>query len=459
MNVVYVPTTLISATALELTDPSRIFIHFLNLFAMSSHDEYSSDEEDLFENKSDVYLGFTDVAFAEEDEEPTIEDTFIGGQPLWLHSDSRPLDKQLQCENCHKEMALLLQAFAPLDDKPYDRVIYIFGCKNSGQCSKQKGSIKAIRGVNKSPERVAEIEAEQAAETQKLLDEKLRLEDKKKLQIEMTKDLFDATKPSENPFGASNNPFGGSNPFTNPFGQTKEEPKEEKELEPKQVTKQKPEEKTLSYADVAKPKNKPSPASKTNIKLPEYPGYFVFTEQEKLKKVTLEPELEKYKHLIDKMDPEESSKERSMSTSSGSGLSNVLNLQTQKISNMLNDTFFENFSNVVNHNSSQVLRYDLGGKPLLYSGRDDVARTFSTNSLPDPAYNPSSHRQFELQLMPKTIIDLEEHKNKSIADILSGMSWGTIIVATDVEDFVPQLDENHVGYVQEYCGVQWEESV
>lgn len=424
---------------------------------MSSHDEYSSDEEELFENKSEVYLGFTDVAFEEEDDEPTIEDTFIGGQPIWLHPDSHPLEKDLQCSNCHKPMALLLQAFAPLDDKPYDRVIYIFGCKNSAQCSKQKGSVKAFRGVNKNPERIAEIEAEQAEVAQKLLDEKLRLEDKKKLQIEMTKDLFDATKPTANLFSESSNPFGSSNPFANPFGQTPEPKKEEPREEPKEEPKEESQS-TLSYAEATKPKKKSSPVPKTTIKLPEYPGFFVFTEQEKFKKITLEPELEKYKHLIDKMDPEES-KERRMSNSSGTGLSSVLSLQNQKISNMLNDTYFENFSNVVNHNSSQVLRYDLGGKPLLYSGRDGVAKTFNNSTLPDPAYNPSSHRQFELQLMPKAIIDLEEHENKSIVDILNGMSWGTIIVATDVEDFVPQLDENHIGYIQEYCGVQWEESV
>lgn len=430
---------------------------------MSSHDEYSSDEEDLFENQSEVFLGFTDVAFAEEDEEPTIEDTFIGGQPIWLHPDSHPEPKQLECDNCHKPMALLLQAFAPIDSKPYDRVIYIFSCKNSAQCSKQKGSVKAFRGVYKHPKRIAEIEDEQAQEAQNLLDEKLRLEDKKKLQIEMTKDLFDATKPSstgtsENPFGnASGNPFSRENPFGNPF--QKSEPKGEPKAEPKETIEKKEENKTQekkSYAEVSKaaPKTK-SPTSQ--LDLPEYPGFFVFTEKEKFKKVTLEPELEKYKELIDKMDPEEATKERTSSVSSGSA--GVLSTQNQKISNMLNDAFFENFSSVVGHNSSQVLRYDLGGKPLLFSGRDDVAKTFSSQTLPDPAYNPLSHRQFELQLMPKTIIDLEDHNSKSLAEILSGMSWGTIIVATDVEDYMPQLDENYVGYVQEYCGVQWEESV
>lgn len=418
---------------------------------MSSHDEYSSDEEELdFENKSEVFLGFTEVAFAEEDDEPTIEDTFIGGQPIWLHPGSRPLDKELECDNCHKTMALLLQAFAPLDDKPYDRVIYVFGCKNTAQCSRKKGSVKAFRGVSKSPERVAEIKAEQAAEVQKLLDEKLQLENKKKLHIELTKDLFDATKPSANAFGGDSNPF-GANPFgaANPFDKPAE--KKVEEQKPQQVKKEVKAEKQPAKSTPKKA------ANKQDKKLPEYPGFFVCIEPEVIKKVTLEPELEKYKDLIDKMDPEETSKERSMSTSSGT--SGTLSQQNQKISNQLNDAHFENFSSVVGHNWSQVLRYDLGGRPLLYSGSDDVAKAFNANTLPDPAYNPSSQRQFELQLMPKAIIDLEECDSKSTADILNGMSWGTIVVATDVEDYMPQLDDNYVGYVQEYCGVQWEEGI
>ena len=49
---------------------------------MSSHDEYSSDEEDIIDEKqiSQVYLGFVDAPILsgeEENDEPTIEDTFI----------------------------------------------------------------------------------------------------------------------------------------------------------------------------------------------------------------------------------------------------------------------------------------------------------------------------------------------------------------------------------------------
>ncbi|KAK7678866.1 hypothetical protein QCA50_018168 [Cerrena zonata] len=135
---------------------------------------------------------------------------------------------------------------------------------------------------------------------------------------------------------------------------------------------------------------------------------------------------------------------------------------------MLDDKYFENFTNVVKHNPSQILRYDLGGKPLLYNGKDEVAKKFIIEegkdfNVPNPGYNPSSKRQFELQLMPQTIMNLEQledSNNIAINDILNGMSWGTIIVCTDIEDYIPEenFDENHVGYIEDWCGVQWEES-
>lgn len=422
---------------------------------MSTYEETFSDEEDIYDKESEVILGFTEVAFEDQDQAPGIEDTFIGGQPIWLHKNSTPAEKDLKCDNCQQYMALLLQAFAPRDDKPYDRVIYIFACENSLTCSRKEGSVKAIRGVCKNPERMAQIQAEQQAEVQKLLDEKLKIENERQYQIEITKDLFDATKPSglDNPF--SGNPFGG-----NSFGLNFFDKKEPEKVEDVAKSVEKAEEKLKTYGSVlakaAARKMQTSKISK-DLKLPQYPGFFVCTEQEQLKKVTYEPELEKYRHLIEEMDLSEQQKDRTMSNSSASSAS-ALNPETNKITSMLNDAFFENFSSVVGQNPQQVLRYQLGGYPLLYSGKDDVAKVFKTSTIPNPSYNPSSLRQFELQLMPKAILDLELYLTMLIKDILAGMSWGTIIVATDIEDGISFLDENHVGYVVEYCGVQWEES-
>ncbi|KAG7664907.1 uncharacterized protein J8A68_001545 [[Candida] subhashii] len=442
---------------------------------MSSHDEYSSDEEELFDEsqKSDVFLGFVDAPIVsnqegpEDNDLPTIEDTFIGGQPIWLNPNSTPKESSLTCDNCQKKMALLLQAFAPMDGKLYDRVIYVFGCKNTAQCSKKKGSIKAIRGIIKDQETINKIKQETEEAAKKDLDEKLKLDNQKKLQIELTKDLFKKSddKPSENPFGGSNpfdtkssNPFssgGGSNPFeANPFGKSKEETTSTKKPE--------------SYASVASknvPKTKPTKKTLSS-NLPEYNGSFVYVDTEKFKKIDNDPELEKYKHLID-MDVEKDNEGSSSNKGNrrGSSSSAVLDPQRTKIYNMLDDKYFEAFANTVKHNPGQVLRYNLGGKPLLYNGRDEIAKKFLSKpvNIPRPGFNPSSERQFELQLMPKAIIDLEQINDNDIqiADILNGMSWGTIIVCTDVEDYMPEeeFDENNVAYIEEWCGVQWEESV
>lgn len=448
---------------------------------MSSNDEYSSDEEDFLDDslKSEVYLGFSDTKI-ELDDLPTIEDTFIGGQPVWLHPESSPSAEQVTCDNCGKKMALLMQAFAPLDGKLYDRVIYIFGCKDSARCSRQKGSIKAIRGVSKDPKRVAEISGEQEAALQKTLDEKLQLEEKKKLNIAVTKDIFtnsEAANPFGNPFGEGSNPFGKSLTDSNPFGKPvgNGTPFESASTSASAVE---PKKETESLAQTLK---KSAPASsKTAVPcgiLPQYPGTFVYVDQERLKKeVTDDSELEKYKHLIDVDEEEEEAKPRSQGKSrskggkakknikdgSSSTTTTANNPANQKIASMLDDKHFEAFTNTVKHNSGQVLRYNLGGRPLLYSGRDEIANQFVPElNLAAPSYNPTSSRQFELQLMPKTIIDLEQMgPNATVADILNGMSWGTIIVCTDVEDSVSDdaLDERHVAYIQEYCGVQWEES-
>ena len=50
---------------------------------------------------------------------------------MWLHPDSKPAEKSLTCDVCNGKLALYLQAFAPIDGKLYDRVIYVFGCKNT----------------------------------------------------------------------------------------------------------------------------------------------------------------------------------------------------------------------------------------------------------------------------------------------------------------------------------------
>lgn len=430
---------------------------------MASNDLYLSDEEDLFESYdsgalSSAYLGFTDLQIDYDrsepsDELPTIEDTFIGGYPLWFNENSKPKDSMVSCGNCGKKMALLLQAFAPLDGKLYDRVIYIFACKDTRSCSRKKGSVKCIRAISKDPVKMEKLKEDASKGAEKEMEEKLKLEEDKQKQLKIGEDLFkDAGESSQT------NPFGGSNPFdqANPFASIKA-----------------PESKTSGSdaPDSAKqqsPVEEPEAADSESLayidrSYPCYPGYFVFVEPEKRNKADVDPDLEKYKHLI----AQESDNEGSSSADAGlESVANALNPKAAQISRMMDDKCFENFTNVLRHNSTQVLRYDLAGKPLLYSSKGPVAKAFlsaTTDPLvPRPAYNPSSVRRFELQLMPKAILDLsaEDLANADSNAIINGMSWGTIIICTDAEDYIPPeyFDLNHVAYIEDWVGVQWEEA-
>lgn len=388
----------------------------------------SSDEESINETSSSVQLGFIDCSI--EEDSPTIEDTILGGAPIWLHPQSLPEEKLVTCDVCGNRMALYIQAFAPFKNLLYDRVIYVFGCK-SRFCSFKAGSVKCIRGIRKDVEKMDQLYKEQEIELQKQEAARAEKEKNAKLINDLTKDLFGS--------GSSTNPFDG--------GFHKEIAKHKSNEQPKSKLPQKE-----SYADVVSKTIIPAKQTKptkvhSDEQFPKYPGYFVYVAKETFR-TQPDPELEKYKDLIETNSIDEDITSKSID----------VNPQITKISNMLQDKFFENFSETVQYNPQQILRYDVGGKPLLYSGKDAIGKAFNQSpfNIPNPGVNPSGSRQFEMQLMPKAIMDLEAEE----LDILNGMSWGTIIICTDTEDYIPEdyYDDNNVAYIQEYCGVQWEES-
>lgn len=414
---------------------------------MSAHNEYESSDDEKEEEVtklSDVYLGFVDSQISKDDQ-PSIEDSFIGDLPVWFSPESPPPPELLLCKVCNSPMALLSQIFAPFNDALYDRVIYVFTCQ-APSCRRQKGSIRAIRAIQKDPVKMQMVEKEKESLLQKDLETKLNLEQSKKLEIEATKDIF-SSGTSANPFGASSNPFDATaNPFANPFSTP-------------QGTKNEPEKPTFaSVALKAAPKKEVKAASTEKVKLKKFPGSFIYVEQEKFDERNKKDDF-KMSSKIEDLDQSVLDTDFESLEGSSSSIKSPENPEALKIASMMDDPVFGNFSDTISYNAQQILRYDLGGEPLLYSSKDDVYKLFHNDSkqlkVPNPGYNPSSTRQFEFQLMPKVIMDLE----KDNVDLLNGMEWGTIIVATDVEDFIPHYDSNHVGYVEEWCGVQWEEEV
>lgn len=407
------------------------------LMSPSDIEHISDSDDDHHAKKSNVYLAFVDTP-VKDDEGVVIEDTFIGGEPVWLAKDSIPSYQMLQCGTCknNKNMRLLLQAFAPLDfdqvqevqqnighnnktglqhvDENDDRVLYVFMCMS---CQRQNNSVKVIRGVRKSRFKTENGKGNNSTSSKKSVAE---IDEK------------------DNPFNleshASTNPFSGNNGSVNPFSGDKfsvDSTHENKSHTKEEKISAKAAKKLYSQS-----KDRHYDTTKT------FPCFHLFVEEESFKNkpdhLQLPKNLKISKEALDLTGNDDIDLEKDPVK---------LDPRTEKLSRFLDDDIFQKFQEIVGYNPSQVLRYELGGKPLLFAESPiDITRTIAR-----PSYNPSSQRVFELQLMPKMILDLEVS-----ASFDEGMEWGTIMIFTDIENFTPDIDDNGVGYVEEVAKVQWE---
>lgn len=67
--------------------------------------------------------------------------------------------------------------------------------------------------------------------------------------------------------------------------------------------------------------------------------------------------------------------------------------------------------------------------------------------------NCAAQRAFEVQVMPRAIVELEGEDEGG----LEGMEWGTVVLGVCGGDCA--VVGTGVGYVEEWVGVQWEERV
>ncbi len=406
--------------------------------------------------KTNTLLGFVDIPIDGE-EKPTIEDTFIGGEPLWFDPASPPTKKLLLCKNCEAPMKLLLQSYCPLANSIYDRIIYVFTCTKA-QCRRKAGSVRAIRAVRRDPEAMKKKEVEIKTEEydRKQAEEKAKQEKMKTK--ELAKNIF--TSGSK---GNSFNPF-DSNPFSapeqksaNPFDALEKNEDEGSESEDKSV-----EIKAEDYKSLIPRKSTlQKPNGKLDISLASFPGFFLYVEDE-----ILDPSKSLETQLPPGITPSQLSQQGN-SASSGKDIGQSKELE--EISKAVDDPTFRHFTEIVSYNPSQVFRYEFGGSPLLYNTKDAISKVFCDSKghlldcshfrIPNAAYHPSGSRVLELQIMPQAIDALES--DGSIDILKDGMEWGTILVGSDAEDYTPEsfFDENYIAYVEEWCGVQWEEEV
>lgn len=422
---------------------------------------YESDNESLNDGviATNTLLGFVDVEIS-KDEPLYANDSFIGGQPLPMDAGSIIPAEFVHCKNCKKPMRLLSQINAALPDTWYDRALYVFICIESG-CRRKEGSVRAIRGIKKDKDIMAQREEE---ERKKIEEEKER--ERKRLEKEEEKknlvnSIFNTQDSSSNPFAsASSNPFATSNPFDTKTLETEiktvEEPKATLADSLKSLTEKK----------IAKNVNT------SNYTLPEFKGYILYFENE-----VLDPANQVLMPIPDNLkitEADEAIDDNASGNIQAGNLPKVnpdKNKPTEDLTKLFDDQTFQNFSRILSFNTQQVVRYEVDGSPILYSAKDEVSRIFYTEdgkfkdksqwNIPAPAYHPSGSRHVELQLMPKMIIDLEKDVTDVNMIVKNGMEWGTIIVATDADDFVPPnwLDDNGVVYLEEWCGVQWEDEV
>ncbi|KAI0305953.1 programmed cell death protein 2 [Multifurca ochricompacta] len=129
-----------------------------------------SDEDDFAQIETSVLLGVPDGVIKSPSDLKDAAVSRIGGLPALL-SHKVPFDSSY-CQNCMSPMELLVQLWAPFEDSPYDRVLFVWACAKSA-CQRKSGSVRAWRGLrfnkkyaSKLERKLTEHEREQSARSQ-----------------------------------------------------------------------------------------------------------------------------------------------------------------------------------------------------------------------------------------------------------------------------------------------------
>ena len=319
--------------------------------------------------------------------------------------------------------------------------MYVFGCRKK-MCRRKEGSIRALRGVRtrEPPKREGKEKSiangtSEAGRGQNLGEA-----------------LFGATSPTPgqaNPFAA---PQSASAQSANPFAKSKPATTENTEPQSDDAS---PAFNNLSQTFAQKARiSSPPPAPESQTPLEPwqddsspYPSCHLDAEKEYLE---AEPESIPSNARLDN------------SSESGSAADEKAAFESSM------DKTFQRFADRLSQNSEQILRYEFGGQPLLYSKHDKTGKLLAvpegagakvqtsssaSGSKMPRCTNCGAARVFEMQLAPYAITELEAEDMS-----VDGMDWGTIIVGSCVEDCQQTgVGIGEVGYVEEWVGVQWEE--
>ncbi|PSK54033.1 hypothetical protein B9Z65_7839 [Elsinoe australis] len=422
---------------------------------MAPYDSDSSDGEDDYTETS-VLLGY---AFNEATDDAI---SHLGGHPVWLDGKTAPSGDLAKCKVCNELLSLLLELNGDLPERfaGHERRLYLLGCRREA-CRRKEGSVRGFRATRASrlsSQQTAPKPPPQAAQEQE------------KPKQNLGSSIFGAKPSSSSP--SSSNPFASpssSSANTNPFASASSlaaKPPQRPGPTPDAAS-------TLpqTFAEKARisipeeasptPHGPPPPWPDLSSFPPAYPRYHLDADYETLE---AQPSTIPQQTRVD-MDIDEPATNGTSSSSKDKDAN-------QEVFESSMDKTFQKFADRVAQNPEQILRYEFGGQPLLYSRDDAVGKVLAPQfgevtaakagtangagrSRVPRCTSCGAERVFELQLMPNAITELEAEEMG-----IDGMDWGTIVLEVCSKDCVPKgTKEGEVGYVEEWVGVQWEEVV
>lgn len=374
-------------------------------------------------------------------------------------------------------MALLLQLNGELPDRfpGHDRRLYIWACRRKA-CWRKPGSIRATRAT-RATKPASPHQAPQQQEAKESIQPAQAVQTSKP-------DLGAALFGAKVPASAGRNPFASGNPFStgsaststsvNPFS-TAPAPISSLTAKPGQTPVATGQDEGLahtfaekarldgsaassSFANTISPKLSTAPhvtwPTKPSDLAQPFPKYYLDADYECL--APEEPKAKSAHHAA------------FMDVDSGEGSSAKESKEDKLLYEDVIDKTFQRFADMLAQNPEQVLRYEFGGAPLLYSRTDAVgvqllgpphkgaAASAGRGGMPR-CEHCGAERVFEVQLTPQAIVELEEDET----GLGEGMEWGTIVMGVCSKDCVGagEDDGEKVVYREEWAGVQWEEVV
>jgi pre-rRNA-processing protein TSR4 len=343
-------------------------------------------------------------------------------------------------------MSLLLQLNSDLPDRfsGHERRLYVLGCRRK-PCRRKEGSVRAFRAIRTSKVEDSKAPIKSKAKTAGNTSEPPGLGDA----------LFGSksTPTSQaNPFSSTSTPSASSNPFStgDSFGG-------QNSIATNIASANNLPETFAHKARISGHEDQPSQSSPSTASEPwindtnPYPSYHLDADKEYLYP-------ESHSEAIPSNARLDNDGESSSAADDKAAFESAM------------DKTFQKFADRLSQNPEQVLRYEFGGEPLLYSKTDAVGKHLapaSEGKVQPVASNSGAGvglkvprcsscgagRVFELQLTPHTITELEAEDTS-----IDGMEWGTIIVGVCGEDCQEKgKGQGEVGYVEEWVGVQWEE--